>query len=127
MADVNRGNRPLSPHVSIYGWPLNAMMSIFHRATGVAMLVSAALIVWWFLAASTSPAYFEMVDGLLTSWVGNAVMTLSVLGLWYHFANGIRHLFWDLGFGFADAEVTSSGYLALAVAAILTIATILFA
>ena len=61
MADVNRGNRPLSPHVSVYRWPLNAILSIFHRITGSALAVSGVLIVWWFLAAATSPAYFETV------------------------------------------------------------------
>lgn len=95
MADVNRGNRPLSPHLSIYRPQLTSMTSILTRITGNAMLISALLIVWWFLAAASGPAYFEIVNGFLTSWFGDLVMFFSVLGLWYHTLAGVRHLIWD--------------------------------
>lgn len=95
MADVNRGNRPLSPHLSIYRPQLTSMTSILTRITGNAMLLSALLIVWWFLAAASGPAYFAIVNGFLTSWFGDLVMFFSVLGLWYHTLAGIRHLIWD--------------------------------
>ena len=55
MADVNRGDRPLSPHLQIYRMPMTAVMSIFHRATGVGLLVGAVLLIWWLLAAATGP------------------------------------------------------------------------
>lgn len=95
MADVNRGNRPLSPHLSIYRPQLNSITSILTRITGNALLVAALLIVWWFIAAATSPGYYAFVDGLLTSWLGNLIMVLSLWGLWYHTLAGIRHLIWD--------------------------------
>jgi len=95
MADVNRGNRPLSPHLSIYRPQLTSMTSILTRITGNAMLLSALLIVWWFLAAASGPAYFAIVNGFLTSWFGDLIMFFSVLGLWYHTLAGIRHLIWD--------------------------------
>jgi len=95
MADVNRGNRPLSPHLSIYRPQLTSMTSILTRITGNAMLISSLLIVWWFLAAASGPAYFAIVNGLLTSWFGDLIMFFSVLGLWYHSLAGIRHLIWD--------------------------------
>jgi len=57
MADVNRGNRPLSPHLSIYRPQVTSVLSIFHRITGTGMAVSALLVTWWFLAAATSPEY----------------------------------------------------------------------
>lgn len=99
MADVNRGNRPLSPHLTIYRPQLNSITSILVRITGNALLISAALVVWWLLAAATSPGYFAIVDGLMTSVLGDIVMTLSVLGLWYHALGGLRHLIWDTGRG----------------------------
>ena len=68
MADVNRGNRPLSPHLTIYRPQLTSMTSILTRITGNAMLISALLIVWWFLAAATSPEAYALADGFLTSW-----------------------------------------------------------
>jgi succinate dehydrogenase / fumarate reductase cytochrome b subunit len=95
MADVNRGNRPLSPHLTIYRPQLTSMTSILTRITGNAMLISALLIVWWFLAAASGAAYFDLVNGFLTSWFGDLIMFFSVLGLWYHTLAGVRHLIWD--------------------------------
>lgn len=97
MADVNRGNRPLSPHLTIYRPQLTSITSIFVRITGNALLVAALLIVWWFLAAATSESYFAVVDGVLRSWFGDLVLFLSVWALWYHLLGGLRHLIWDSG------------------------------
>lgn len=105
MADVNRGNRPLSPHLSIYRPQLNSITSILVRITGNAMLVSAILVVWWMMAAASGPEYFAAIDGLITSFLGDIVMTLSVLGLWYHALGGVRHLIWDTGRGL-DVETS---------------------
>ena len=95
MADVNRGNRPLSPHLTIYRLPITAITSILVRITGNALLISAALVVWWLLAAATSEAYFDLANAVITSFLGDLVMLLSLLGLWYHTLGGIRHLIWD--------------------------------
>src|SRR6056297_3195820 len=109
MANVSQDNRPLSPHVSIYRWPLNAIMSIMHRATGVAMSVAAILIVWYFLALATGPAYFETAHAVLTSWFGDLVLFLSMAALWFHYMNGIRHLVWDTGSSFGQKRVFRTG------------------
>ncbi len=127
MADVNRGNRPLSPHVSIYRWPVNAILSIFHRITGVGMTLGGLLIVWWFLAAATSPEYFAVVDGLLGSWFGVLILVPSLLALWYHFCNGIRHLIWDLGYGMENDDVSHTAWLTVAASILLTIITLILA
>lgn len=127
MADVERGNRPLSPHVFIYRWPLNALMSIFHRATGAALGASGVLVTWWFLALATSPEYFETANWVLTSWLGDLVMLLSLIALWFHFVHGIRHLVWDTGSSFGKKRVLRSGQLGIATAAILVIVTIIVA
>jgi succinate dehydrogenase / fumarate reductase cytochrome b subunit len=127
MADVNRGNRPLSPHVTIYRWPITAIMSILHRATGVGLAFGAVLGVWWFLAAATDPEYFALVDGLLTSWIGGLILLLSLAALWYHFCNGIRHLFWDAGYGFDVAALQKIGIAVAAGAVALTLITLIAA
>lgn len=127
MADVNRGNRPLSPHVSIYRWPLNAVLSILHRATGVALGVSLALVVWWFLAAAISPDYFATASWLLTSWLGYLVFLASAAALWFHFCNGIRHLIWDTGSWYGNRRVQITGWAALVVTALLTALTVALA
>lgn len=125
MADVNRGNRPLSPHLSIYRPQITSITSILTRITGNALLLTAFLIVWWFLAAATSEAYFNVVNGVLTSWFGDLVMTLSVLGLWYHTLAGIRHLIWDSGHGLELQTAEKLGWACVIGSVVLTVLTIL--
>ncbi len=127
MADVNRGNRPLSPHIMIYKPQLNSVLSIMHRITGSAMSISALLIVGWFLSAATSAGAFQVFDDLLTSIVGGLILILSAWGLWFHFCNGVRHLFWDLGYGFSMDDVDKSSWIVLGASVVLTIITILIA
>ena len=95
MADVNRGNRPLSPHLMIYRPQLTSISSILVRITGNALIVAGILIVWWLFAADTSAEYFAMADAMVTSWFGKLVMLGSIWALWYHTLGGVRHLIWD--------------------------------
>ena len=125
MADVNRGNRPLSPHLTVYRPQLTSMSSILTRITGSALLVAGLLIVWWFLAAATSPESFATADGLITSFLGDLVMAFSVWALWYHALAGLRHLYWDTGRGLEvdTAEKLGVGIIILSV--VLTVLTLL--
>ena len=100
-------------------------MSIFHRFTGLGLALTGMLVVWWFMAAATSPGYFRLVDGLLTSWIGDLVMIVSLAALWYHFCNGIRHLVWDTGAGFELDEVRKGGIAVLGAAGVLTVITLI--
>jgi succinate dehydrogenase cytochrome b subunit len=127
MADVNRGNRPLSPHLTIYRPQLNSAMSIFHRLTGLGLGLAGVLVVWWFLAAAAGPGYFAFVDGLLTSWLGGLILILALAALWYHFLNGIRHLVWDTGAAFELDQVHKGGLAVLAGTAIMTVITFIVA
>lgn len=108
MADVERGNRPLSPHLQVYTLGLTMIVSGLHRITGVGMIVSAILIVWWFIALAISPDYFAFVDGVLTTWIGLLVMIGSLWAFFHHLLNGIRHLFWDKGY-FLDKPAVEKG------------------
>ncbi|MBX2856639.1 MAG: succinate dehydrogenase, cytochrome b556 subunit [Rhodobacteraceae bacterium] len=110
MADVNRGDRPLSPHLQIYRPQITMVLSILHRITGVALTFSMILLVWWFFAGASSAADFETADAILTSPVGIIVLLSSAFGLTYHTFNGIRHLFWDAGFGYDLDTVTTTGW-----------------
>lgn len=125
MADVNRGKRPLSPHLTIYRPQMTSITSIFTRITGNALLVAALLIVWWFLAAATSPSYYAFADGVITSWFGDLVMTLSVWALWYHTLAGVRHLIWDAGYGLEVETAEKMGLAVIGGSLILTIITLL--
>ena len=98
MADVNRGDRPLSPHLQVYRPQLTSITSILTRITGNALIVAALLIVWWLLAAATSAEYFAVADGVLRSWFGKLVLLGSVWAVWYHFLAGLSD--GDLDFDF---------------------------
>lgn len=123
MADVNRGTRPLSPHLTIYRRQLSMMMSIVHRITGVGLGVGGILVVWWFLALAAGPDAFATFDGLLTSWIGGLVLLGLLACLWYHFFTGLRHLWWDTGNGFDLPSVDRSSWIVLSGAAVMTLIT----
>ena len=98
MADVNRGKRPLSPFMlgQYYRFQLNSVTSILTRITGNALLVGSLLD--RLVAArrrATSEDYFDTADAVLTSWIGDLVLFLSLWALWYHTLAGLRHLIWD--------------------------------
>ncbi|MGX9356582.1 succinate dehydrogenase, cytochrome b556 subunit [Roseobacteraceae bacterium S113] len=124
MADVNRGNRPLSPHLTIYRPQLTSMTSILTRITGNALLLGALLIVWWFLAAATGPEYFAVANGVLTSWFGDLVLLGSVWALWYHTLAGIRHLIWDNAMMLEIERAEALGWMVIIGSILLTIFTI---
>ena len=125
MADVNRGKRPLSPHLTIYRPQLTSMTSIFNRITGNAMLLAALMIVWWLLAAATGPEYYAYANAVITSWLGDIIMALSAWALWYHFLAGLRHLYWDSGRGIEIHQAERLGILVIAGSFILTALTLI--
>lgn len=124
MPDVNRGNRPLSPHLQIYRPQLTSVTSILTRITGNALLLGSLLIVWWFLAAATSPEYFALADGVLTSWFGDLAMFGSLWALWYHTLAGVRHLIWDTGRGLDIGTAKNLGWGAIGGSVVLTLLTV---
>jgi succinate dehydrogenase / fumarate reductase cytochrome b subunit len=92
--------RPLSPHISIYSWKFTMLLSILHRATGIALAAGALLLVYWLAAAASGPESFAAAQGLIGSWFGMLVLLGFSYALFFHLCNGIRHLFWDAGYGF---------------------------
>ena len=125
MADVNRGNRPLSPHLTIYRPQLNSITSIFVRITGNGLMVGAIAVVWWLMAAASGGAYYNVIDGLITSVLGDIVMALSVLALWYHALGGVRHLIWDTGRGLDVATSDKLGWGMIIGSVVLTVLTLI--
>lgn len=105
MADVNRGNRPLSPHLQIYRPQLTSMSSIMVRLTGIAALLASVLVVAWLIAAAASPAAFATVDGLLRSFLGDVILLGAAWAVFYHMLGRLRHVFWDFGY-FVNVEIS---------------------
>lgn len=98
MADVNRGNRPLSPHLTIYRPQMTSISSIMVRITGLASFGLALLVVWWLLAAATSAGAYDLINGLMTSFLGDLVMFGAAWAIFYHMLGRLRHVIWDLGY-----------------------------
>lgn len=93
-------NRPLSPHLTIYRWPVTMMTSITHRITGVGLSVGAVILAWWLAAISTGPEGWNSFHAVADTPIGALVLLGLVWSLVYHFLSGVRHLAWDLGYGF---------------------------
>ncbi|NHQ74496.1 succinate dehydrogenase, cytochrome b556 subunit [Roseovarius gahaiensis] len=125
MADVNRGDRPLSPHLQVYRPQLTSITSILTRLTGNALIVAALLVVWWLLAAATGPEYFAMANAVVTSWFGDLVFTLSLWAIWYHYFAGLRHLIYDSGKGLEIETAEKLGIACIAGSVIMTIITLI--
>lgn len=125
MADKNRGNRPLSPHLSIYRMTITMLVSIMNRITGAGMALAGFLIVWWLMAAATSPSYFDTVNGYLTSWLGLLILVGSLWALWFHFLGGLRHLVMDFGIGYELETVNKTGWFVLGGSFVLTLISLI--
>ncbi|MBX2824451.1 MAG: succinate dehydrogenase, cytochrome b556 subunit [Gammaproteobacteria bacterium] len=115
--------RPLSPHLQIYKLPLTALISIAHRITGVINSIGAILLVFVLAAAAGGQDSYATAEWILTSWLGTLILFGFTLTLYYHFCNGIRHLFWDTGLGFEVETANKTARLTLVAAGVLTVLT----
>ncbi len=97
------------------------MLSIFHRITGVAMTFGLILLVAWIFTLSLGEEYFEYFVMFIKSWFGLLILFGFTFALNYHLCNGIRHLFWDAGYGYEIETVHKSGLAVLVVSFVLTI------
>lgn len=118
---------PLSPHLQVYRLPLTALVSITHRITGFVNSVGAVILVALLAAAAYSPETYRAMTPHFAAWYGQILLAGFVFGLYLHFCNGLRHLFWDVGYGFDLKVVDTTARLAIVVALLLTGATWLVA
>ena len=110
MSAANK--RPLSPFMigPYYKPQMTSVLSITHRATGAGLVVGTLLLVYWLAAAAAGPEAYEHAQAVLGSILGQFLMFLWTWALFYHLANGIRHLFWDAGYGFGLPDAAKSGW-----------------
>ena len=120
------GNRPLSPHLQIYRWHLSMATSILHRMSGVVLALGLLLLTWWLAAAASGTEYFDLVHDIMASWIGRLILLGFTAALYFHLFNGIRHLMWDIGYGFEIETAQRLGYLVFALTILATLGTFLF-
>ena len=100
QVETQKHPRPLSPHIQIYRWTLTMVLSILHRATGVALYAGTALLAGWLLAAASGEEAYAVVQSISTAWYGRLVLFGYSWALFHHMFGGLRHFIWDTGRGF---------------------------
>jgi len=118
--------RPTSPHLQIYRRQLTSVMSILHRVSGVLLALGAVGLAWWLLAVDAGGERYAHAARIVASPLGLLLLFGFSLALVYHLLNGLRHLFWDMGWGFEIDETYRSGW-AVGVLTVVFTAAIWFA
>jgi succinate dehydrogenase / fumarate reductase cytochrome b subunit len=122
MSVANRPvHRPLSPHLQIYRPQLTSMLSILHRATGIALSIGALYLAIWVMCAAGKSDTYAAFQSFNTSILGRILLGGWLFSAYYHLCNGIRHLFWDAGYGFELKDAYRSGWLVVGISAIATV------
>jgi len=107
---MNKDNRPLSPHLTIYKPQITSLLSISHRITGIIQSIGLVIIFTVIILIFVSTEGLIFLDFISQSFIGKIFFIFYTFSLLYHTLNGIRHLIWDLGFGFDMKNVNFSGY-----------------
>jgi succinate dehydrogenase / fumarate reductase cytochrome b subunit len=118
--------RPLSPHLSIYRWPITMTLSILHRVSGILLSLGFVVLAAWLLSAAEGADAYARFAALLDSVAGRILLVLLTFAFFFHLANGIRHIVWDLGYGFEIPQANASSWIVIVSTFVLTLLYWLF-
>ena len=124
---MNDSKNPLSPHLQIYKWHISSLISITHRISGIINLLALILIFFWLLFLSLGESNYELFLILINSFFGKFILIGFTWSMSFHLLSGIRHLVWDLGYGFEVKTANISGAIVIVSSLLLTIIFWLFA
>ena len=124
---MNDSKNPLSPHLQIYRWHVSSLLSITHRISGVINLLALILIFFWLLVLSFGENNYELFLLGINSFLGKFILIGFTWSMSFHLLSGIRHLVWDLGYGFEIKTANISGIIVIISSLVLTIIFWLFA
>ena len=110
---MNDSKNPLSPHLQIYRWHISSLLSITHRISGVINLLSLILIFFWLVALSFGKNNYELFLLIINSFFGKFILIGFTWSMIFHLLSGIRHLAWDLGYGFEIKTANFSGIIVI--------------
>ena len=105
--------RPISPHMQIYRWQIGNSLSILHRLTGVALALGLVALSYWLISLAGGEYSYTQAMGVFSSPIGLIFLIGWTFAFLYHLLNGIRHLFWDAGYGFERTQRHASGWVAV--------------
>ena len=118
---MQNDNNPLSPHLQIYKWQISSLLSITHRIVGVINILAITLICIWTLSLLVGENSYEITHLFLKSLFGKFIIVFLCWTFSFHILNEIRHLIWDMGYGFELKITKITGVLAFIGSFILTI------
>ena len=118
---MNDSKNPLSPHLQIYRWHISSLLSITHRISGVINLLALILIFFWLLFLSFGESNYESFLLIINSFFGKFILIGFTWSMTFHILSGIRHLAWDLGYGFEIKTANISGAVVIILSLLLTV------
>ena len=118
---MNHSNNPLSPHLQIYRWHISSLISITHRISGIINLLALILIFFWLLFLSFGENNYELFLLIINSFFGKFILIGFTWSMNFHLLSGIRHLAWDMGYGFEIKTANISGIIVIITSLFLTI------
>ena len=118
---MNDSKNPLSPHLQIYRWQVSSLVSITHRITGILNLLGLIFICIWISSVGISENFFEYFSIFLKSFIGKFILIGFTWSISYHLLSGVRHLFWDLGYGYEIKTANISGIVVVVSSLFLTV------
>ena len=124
---MNDSKNPLSPHLQIYRWHISSLLSITHRISGIINLLALILIFFWLIVLSFGESNYELFLLIINSFFGKFILIGFTWSMSFHILSGIRHLVWDLGYGFEIKTANISGIIVIICSLVLTIIFWLFA
>jgi succinate dehydrogenase / fumarate reductase cytochrome b subunit len=114
-------NNPLSPHLQIYKWQISSLLSITHRIVGVINILAISAICFWSLFLLLGAENYEVINNFFNSFFGKFIAVGLCWTFSFHILNELRHLFWDMGYGFNLKISRITGVLALVGSFVLSI------
>ena len=119
---MSDSGRPLSPHLSVYRWPITMTLSILHRVSGVGLSVGLVVLAAWLMQAAAGPEQYQYFRATMATPIGQLLLISWTFAFFLHMGNGIRHLVWDTGSGFEIRHANASAWAVLIFSALLTAA-----
>jgi succinate dehydrogenase / fumarate reductase, cytochrome b subunit len=113
--------RPISPHLGIYRWQIGNSLSILHRLTGIALALGLPALSYWLVSVAGGEQTYAAAAKNFASPAGLACLMGWTFAFLFHLLNGVRHLFWDAGYGFERRQRHASGWFAVLGALALTL------
>jgi succinate dehydrogenase / fumarate reductase cytochrome b subunit len=119
---MNNIERPLSPHLTIYRWPVTMILSILHRITGLAMSFGLLVLAAWLVNAAAGPHEYQVFRAGMATAPAKLLLLAWSFAFFLHLGNGLRHLVWDTGRGLEKRQASRSAWGVLVIAVGLTAA-----